>query len=146
MRLHWRMFAALVGLGLAGRAQAQAAPASSPPAPAPTGRIAGRVIDRETGRPLQSARMQVVGQQGVFETDLDGRYRTPALPAGLYAVQAALIGYKPVRVDSIRVKDGETATADFALVVSPVELQEIVSEAAVPVAPKTDAGLLAAQQ
>jgi hypothetical protein len=104
------------------------------------------VIDRETGRALQSARIQIVGRAGVIETDLDGRFRTPPLAAGMYSVRAALIGYKPVQVDSVQVSDGKTASVDFALVVSPVELEEIVSEAQVVSAPKSDAGLLAAQQ
>ncbi|HEU5154786.1 MAG TPA: carboxypeptidase regulatory-like domain-containing protein [Gemmatimonadales bacterium] len=145
MRLNQWLLAAIVVCCSAVRLTAQAAPAA-PAAAAPTGRIAGRIIDRETGRSLQGARIQVVGQQGIIESDLDGRYRTPPLPTGMYSVRAALIGYKPVQMDSLRVADGKTVTADFALVVSPVELQEIVSETQVVAAPKTDAGLLAAQQ
>src|SRR5262245_7793984 len=149
MRLNWWLLAVVLVLCSAVKVTAQVAPPAQSPAStaaAPTGRIAGRVIDRETGRALQGARMQVVGQAGILETDLDGRYRTPPLPLGMYSVRAALIGYKPVQIDSVRVTDGKTAAADFALVVSPVELQEIVSETQVVAAPKTDAGLLAAQQ
>lgn len=132
-----------VFLFLPNRAQAQGSTPSAEPA---GGRVSGRVIDRETGRPLQGARVQVLGQVGMVETDLDGRYRTPPLPAGMYSVQAAMIGYKPSRMDSLRVNNGQTTSADFALIISPVELEEIVAEAQVEPAPKTDAGLLAAQQ
>jgi len=121
-------------------------PDAPAPAPAPTGRIAGRVVDRETGRPLQTARISVVGVAGVVETDLDGRYRTPPVPAGRQAVRAALIGYRPLQRDSVTVPAGSTVTVDFVMDVQAIELEELVFETAVPSAPRTDAGLLAAQQ
>lgn len=121
--------------------------AQQPGAPAgQTGRISGRLLDRESGRPLQSARVTVVGLPGVVETDLDGRYRTPPIPAGTYSVRAALIGYTPQQRDSVRVVSGGVATADFALTIRAVVLDELAAEVYVPTTPKTDAGLLAAQQ
>lgn len=120
--------------------------AAQEPAPVPAGRVAGRVVDRETGRPLQTARISVVGVAGVVETDLDGRYRTPPIPAGRYAVRAALIGYRPLQRDSVLVTGGSAVTVDFVMDVQALELDELVVETAVPVAPRTDAGLLAAQQ
>ena len=143
MRL-FRLCLLLTGLGLAPLAAQQ--PTPPPATPAPSGRITGRVVDRETGRPVQGVRVMLVGQAGVVETDLDGRYRTPPVAAGLYAVRAMYIGYNPVQRDSIKVVGGQTVTVDFALTVRAVELDELAVEAAIPVAPKTDAGLLAAQQ
>jgi hypothetical protein len=126
---------------------AQQQPAPSPPAAQqPTGRITGRLLDRESGRPLQAARIVVVGLPGVLETDLDGRYRTPPIPAGTYSVRAALIGYSPQQRDSVRVPPGGVGSADFALTVRAIELEELSVQADVPTTPKTDAGLLAAQQ
>ncbi|MBK6778176.1 MAG: carboxypeptidase regulatory-like domain-containing protein [Gemmatimonadetes bacterium] len=121
-------------------------PAPAAQAPVPTGRVTGRIIDRETGRPIQGVRVSVVGIPGVVETDLDGRYRTAAVPATLQSVLAAYIGYSPTRRDSVKVIAGQTITVDFALSVKAVELEELAVEGAVPSAPKTDAGLLAAQQ
>ena len=111
-----------------------------------SGRIAGWVVDRGSGRPLPSARISVVGQQIVVETDLDGRFRTGPVPVGIRSIRAALIGYKPVLVDSIEVKAGQTATLSIALESTPLELQELVVEATVPRRAATDAGLLAQQQ
>lgn len=139
-----RLCLLLTGLGLAPLSAQQ--PTPPPATPAPTGRITGRVVDRETGRPVQGVRVMLVGQAGVVETDLDGRYRTPPVAAGLYSVRAMYIGYNPVQRDSIRVVGGQTVTVDFALTVRAVELDELAVEAVIPVAPKTDAGLLAAQQ
>ncbi|HKV73587.1 MAG TPA: carboxypeptidase regulatory-like domain-containing protein [Gemmatimonadales bacterium] len=121
-----------------------AAPVEAPPVA--TGRIGGRVVDKETGRPIASARVQISGQQPPLESDLDGKYRSPSLAAGRYQVRATMIGYKAVLVDSVLVKPGPTTIVDFTLVPAPVELQELVTTA--PVATKTgnDAGLLAIQQ
>ncbi len=88
----------------------------------------------------------IVGLPGVVESDLDGRYRTLPVPAGMHAVRAAFIGYKPAQRDSIRVVGGQAVTADFALSVQPVELEELAVQSDVVPVPRTDAGLLAAQQ
>lgn len=139
----------LAALLLAAPALAQQTPAPVSPAPvaaAPTGRITGRVIDRESGRPLQGARVMVVGTAGVVETDLDGRYRTPPIPAGLHSVRAAFIGYQAMLRDSIRVVAGQAVTVDFVMSVQIVELEDLSVESTIPASPKSDAGLLAAQQ
>lgn len=134
----------LAAAPLAAQQPTPAAPAAAPAAG--TGRVTGRVVDKDTGRPLQGARVSVVGIPGVVEADLDGRYRTPQVPAGFQAVQAAYIGYNPMRRDSVRVVAGQAVTVDFVMTVKAVELEELAVEAVIPAAPRTDAGLLAAQQ
>ena len=56
------------------------------------GRIGGQVVDRETGRPISSVQLSVVGQAVAVQSDLDGRFRTPPLAPGVYSVRATLIG------------------------------------------------------
>ncbi len=129
----------------------QPAPAAVPPVTVPvaaaqTGRITGRVVDRETGRPLQGARVSVVGIPGVVESDLDGRYRTPQIPVGLVGVRAAFIGYQLMLRDSIRVIAGQAVTVDFVMTVQIIELEDLSVESTIPASPKSDAGLLSAQQ
>lgn len=87
-----------------------------------------------------------MGIPGVVETDLDGRYRTPPVPAVLQTVRAAFIGYQPSQRDSIKVMPNAAVVVDFALTVQAVQLEDITAEVNIPAAPKTDAGLLAAQQ
>lgn len=126
--------------------------AASPPAsvlaaqePDP-GRVAGRVLDRGTGRPLPAVRVSVVGTAVAVETDLDGRFRTPPVPAGIRAVRAMLIGYRPVVIDSVMVRPGQVATVSIALEAAPLQLEELTVEAAAPRRAASDAGLLAQQQ
>ena len=126
--------------------QSPAPPAAAPVAATPTGRVTGRVIDRESGRPLQGARVSIVGIVGAVETDLDGRYRTAPVPAGIHGVRAAYIGYQAMLRDSIRVVAGQAVTVDFVMTVQVVELEELSVDATVVSSPKSDAGLLAAQQ
>ncbi|MBL8988172.1 MAG: carboxypeptidase regulatory-like domain-containing protein [Gemmatimonadetes bacterium] len=135
----------LLPLGLLLASLAGAGPISGQTAPA-TGRIAGRVLDQATGRPLVSARVSIIGLAGVVETDLDGRYRTPPVAVGPHRVRFALIGYKPVTVDSVVVKDGQTTIVNGTLATAPLELEELVVESAVGVRAASNAGLLAQQQ
>jgi hypothetical protein len=105
------------------------------------------VVDRSTGRPITGARVMVVGIQGVVECDLDGRYRTPAVPVGVVSVRAMYIGYTPQQVDSVRVIANQAVTVDFALVAQAVELAEIeVQSQVLPRTQASDAGLLGLQQ
>ena len=76
----------------------------------------------------------------------DGRFRTAPLPAGTYSVRAAMIRYAPQIRDSVRVIAGGSVTADFVLSVRAIELDELAVVSDVPAAPRTHAGLLAAQQ
>jgi hypothetical protein len=110
------------------------------------GRIAGRVVDRETGRPLPSANVQVTNAGRTATTDLDGRYRIGPVAPGVYTVRAALIGYQPVVVDSVKVVEGQTALADFALTAVPFEMAAVTVEAAPVPQASSDAGLLTMQQ
>jgi hypothetical protein len=110
------------------------------------GRIAGRVIDKGTGRPVPSARILIANQPGNLETDLDGRFRTASLTVGVYSVRVAMIGFQPVQADSVRVTNGQTTVLSFALEPSTVQLEELEVTAAEPVKAGNEAGLLAIQQ
>lgn len=119
------------------------------PAPAPAaqpGRIVGRLIDKDTGRPIASARVSILGQQAWVETNLDGRYRTQPIAPGTYSVRAFFIGYKSAQRDSVRVLANQTATADFVMEQTPFELEEIVVVTQATDRAATEAGMLAMQQ
>jgi hypothetical protein len=132
-------------------AAAQQTPSPEPRAPTPGavtqgGRIAGRVLDRGTGRPVSSARVTVAGRPGTYTSDLDGRYRTDLVPPGVYTVRAAFIGYQPAQIDSVRVILDQVAMADFALNAVAFEVSGVTVEADAVAKPSSEAGLLAIQQ
>jgi TonB-dependent receptor len=110
------------------------------------GRISGRVIDKDTGRPVVGARVSLIDRPGSMETDLDGRFRTQPLPAGMYSVRVGMIGFTPAQADSVAVRAGQTTPVSFALLAATVQLQELQVTADAPVKASNDAGLLAIQQ
>src|SRR5215813_15217567 len=65
--------------------------------PPPKGRIAGRVLTADTGRPVARARVlinaaEVPGGRGT-QTDADGTYEFTELPAGRYSVNVSKTGF-----------------------------------------------------
>src|SRR5687768_15486801 len=87
------------------------------------GAITGKVTDQQTGEPLASARVFVVGGLTVAVTRGDGTYRL-AVPAGTQELRVSAIGYTTGRA-TVPVTAGGTATHDFALERAAVALEEI---------------------
>jgi outer membrane receptor protein involved in Fe transport len=132
-----RALPALIGLCAPAMVAAQAAP---------TGRIAGRVVDGESGRPVAGAQVLIVGQPDHLEADLDGRFRTAPLPVGTYSVRTFYIGYTPAQVDSVRVTPGQATVVSLSLTTTAVQLAELQVTAEQPAKISSAAGLLAEQQ
>ncbi len=112
----WRriLLPLIVGLAVAGAAaqspqpgaQQQGSPSSQPardtPAqqnatPAPAGRVTGRVLAADNGRPVKRARVfinaaELPGGRGVL-TDDSGAFDFPELPAGRYTLSASKSGF-----------------------------------------------------
>jgi TonB-linked SusC/RagA family outer membrane protein len=105
----------LLGLALLpARAQAQS-----------TGRITGTVTDAGTGQPLAAASVSVAGTTLRVTTDAQGRYTLGSVPAGSRSVTAARLGYGTGQ-RTVTVAAGGTATADFALSASVLQLDQLV--------------------
>lgn len=90
--------------GLPAAARAQGAP------PAVIG-----VVTDTLGRPIQHARVVVVGVNDTVVTAADGRYSFPNLPAGRYTMRAMFLGYLREQRDSVRVVAGTSTRVDFRL-------------------------------
>jgi TonB-linked SusC/RagA family outer membrane protein len=107
----------VVGALLAGRA-----------AHAQTGRVTGQVTDSANARPLPGVEVMVVGEGGRLRTsartDVAGRY-TLANVGGTVRIRARTVGYAPKERDVV-VRPEETVTADFALTVRSVQLDQVV--------------------
>lgn len=125
-----------------GRVSAQTP--TTPVAPVARGFIVGQVIDKESGRPLESTNIILLGTTLRTQTDLDGRYRLPA-PAGTYTVRAFRLGSAPAQIDSVRVTAGTSATANFALGSVAVTLSSVAVTAG-PVRANNEDALLAMQK
>jgi outer membrane receptor protein involved in Fe transport len=98
-----------------------------------TGKIKGKVIDRENGDALPGANVAVVGTTLGGAADLNGEYFILNLPAGTYELRASFIGYQTVTIKSIRVVADLTEEINFALASEAIEAAEIIITAERPI-------------
>jgi outer membrane receptor protein involved in Fe transport len=78
-----------------------------------TGKIAGTVVNKETGEPLPGATIRVIGTDLATQTDDDGEYFVINLPAGTYELSVTMIGFQSVQKQEIRVLLDLTTPVDF---------------------------------
>ena len=82
---------------------------------ATTGKIVGKVTDKEMGGSLPGANVVIEGTLLGAATDVDGRFIILNVPVGTYSLKARFIGYRDVTVQNIRVHAGLTAEVNFAM-------------------------------
>ncbi len=87
--------------------------------------VAGQVTDQATGLPVSGARIVLVGTNRQVVSNEDGRYAFANLPAGQAELRIIRIGYSP-QTQLVSATVGATATLDFVLVPSAIELDQIV--------------------
>ena len=101
-----------------------------------TGKIEGTVTD-QTGAPIASAQVTLVGTAFGSLTSERGYYFMNNVPAGVYTVRAKFIGYTATEVPGVRVLGGQTGTTNIKLTASAVAIGPVVVEAALnPIVPR----------
>ncbi|MBA2257639.1 MAG: SusC/RagA family TonB-linked outer membrane protein [Acidobacteria bacterium] len=93
-----------------------------------TGTVTGVVRSQQAARPVENARVVVVGTSIVVPAGNDGRYTLRGVPAGTATVRVTAIGFG-AQERTVSVSAGGTATANFDLSVSAVQLTEVVTTA-----------------
>ena len=91
-----------------------------------TGKIAGKVINANTGEPLFAVNVIIEGTNLGAATDMNGEYVILNVPPGVYTVRASAVGFKTVRVKNVRVYVDQTTRVDFKLEEEVIELGEEV--------------------
>jgi len=99
--------------------------AASTGALAAQGIVSGRLTDVANGAALVGARIVILGTSLTTTTTNDGRYRITGVPAGAQQVRASQIGYASA-TKGVTVQDQGSVTVDFALVLTPYSLDEVV--------------------
>ena len=97
-----------------------------------TGKISGRVTDKETGEPLIGANVMVDGTPLGAATDTDGNYFILQVSPGTYTVRFTMIGYKTLVMNDVRIRVDLTTTLNGKLDESTVGLDEVVVQAERP--------------
>jgi outer membrane receptor protein involved in Fe transport len=80
-----------------------------------TGKIAGLVLDADTGEPLFAVNLIVEGTGLGGITNLEGLYYVVNVPPGTYSVKASMMGYQVVLKHGVTVNADLTSTIDFSL-------------------------------
>jgi outer membrane receptor protein involved in Fe transport len=95
-----------------------------------TGKIKGKVTDRDSKEALVGANVQVDGTTFGAATDVNGEYTILNVPAGAYTVKATYVGYAQVTITNVRINADLTTDLDVAMVSEAVALQgfEIIAE------------------
>ncbi len=101
-----------------------------------TGKIAGRVIDANSGDPLAGVNILVDGTQMGAATDLDGTFFILNVPPGKYNVRATMVGYGEVVQQSVVISADITTTLNFTLKESIMQGEEVVIVAKRPLVQK----------
>jgi TonB-dependent starch-binding outer membrane protein SusC len=119
-RLRWSVAGLLAALALG----------AAPPASAQgTGVIEGRVTDAQTQRPLEAAQVFVEGTTLGGLTNAQGTYRITGIPvtgaSRTVTVRVRALGFNP-STQSVTVSAGQTATANFAVNASAIQLDQVV--------------------
>ena len=97
-----------------------------------TGKVAGIVLDKQTGEPLGGANVMVEGTELGAAANLDGQYTILHVPPGNYNVVFTVIGYAKVTVTDVRINIDQTARVDVGL-----EMEALEGEAVTVVAERT---------
>ncbi|MCA9738604.1 MAG: TonB-dependent receptor [Gemmatimonadota bacterium] len=88
------------------------------PAAAQQGTLNGRVVDAETGTPVQDVAIEVLGtgdaQAAGVLGNANGQFRL-SLVSGTYSIVASRIGYESARVDGVSIAAGETTDLTIEL-------------------------------
>ncbi|HLA69314.1 MAG TPA: TonB-dependent receptor, partial [Bacteroidota bacterium] len=89
--------------------------------------IRGRLTDVDSGQPLVSASVLIVGTTIGAASDADGNYTVSNVPPGSYTLRATYLGYT-AQQQAITVTPDASMTADFALKQTVLQYGEVIVE------------------
>jgi len=90
-----------------------------------TGQLTGRVLNSE-GMPLSDVQISLENTTLGAITNQDGRYLLLNVPAGVYQVNAQLLGYGTRNRTGVRVEAGGQAVVDFTMTTQVLAMEELV--------------------
>ena len=91
-----------------------------------TGKIAGIVIDKDSGDPLPGANIVIDGTYKGAAADENGNFFIINLPPGVYNIKASMIGYSTLTIQKVRVNVNSTSNIRFELKTETIEGEAIV--------------------
>ncbi len=98
-----------------------------------TGKIAGKVIDAESGEPLIGANLIIVELSTGAATDIEGDYYVINITPGTYQLKVSMIGYTNQIITNVVVNSDRTTNIDIQLSPGTISTEEVVVVAEKPV-------------
>lgn len=89
-----------------------------------TGKILGRVTDKNSGEALVGVNVFLVDQPFGASTDGAGEYFILNIPPGEYTVECSYVGYQKVQIQKVVVQSDQTTSLDIELSETVMELDE----------------------
>ena len=80
-----------------------------------TGKIAGRVLDAQSGEPLIGTNIILQGTNRGTATDLEGKFYLLNVPPGKWTIMVSMIGYEKEIIQNLRVSSDYTTTVNVKL-------------------------------
>lgn len=94
-----------------------------------TGKIAGVLVDAETGDALVGANIVLEDTKLGAASSLDGSYIIPRVPAGVYTLKVSYISYQETKISNLRVIPGQVTKIDVTVLPESIQGEEVVVEA-----------------
>ncbi|OGU85321.1 MAG: hypothetical protein A2W11_04695 [Ignavibacteria bacterium RBG_16_35_7] len=91
-----------------------------------TGKISGTVRDAESNEPLPGCNIIIEGTTLGAASNIDGEFFILNIPPGTYSVRATMMGYKPYRIDNVRILIDLTTSLEFIMQVKVLDIEEEV--------------------
>lgn len=93
--------------------------------------VRGTVADKVSQSPLPGVNIVVVGISPLVgtTTDIDGNFKLPNVPVGIYDLKVSYMGYKELIVPAITVNSGKEAVLNIAIEEDFKKLNEVVVKA-----------------
>lgn len=98
-----------------------------------SGKIAGKVIDAESGEPLFGINIIILESLLGAATDIDGDYFIINVSPGTYSLKISMIGYSNQIITNVVVNNDRTTNLDVEMISSSVSTDEVVVVAQKPV-------------
>jgi len=97
-----------------------------------TGRISGKVLDDQSGEPLEGVNIFLLDYELGTITDQFGMFSIINVEPGQYSIQASMIGYATITMTRVEVVMNQTTVINYFLEQETIQLDEIVVEAKKP--------------
>ncbi len=91
-----------------------------------TGKIRGKITDKQTGEPIPFANVLVKGTNLGAAADVNGDYVILNVRPGLVTVVASVVGYQKVEIENVRVNVDFTTKLDIELSSGAVDLPAVI--------------------